>query len=371
MLRIRNLCAGVSVFALLAAPAIVNAAPVGTTAGTDIQNTVSVNYTVGGVAQGQVQAQDIFRVDRKINVTVSTTDSAAVAVTPGQTAVATTFTVTNNSNSTQDFLLTASDQSGGSANFSGTDTFDTTNRRVYIESNGIAGFQTTDTLSSTIAGLQSGDAAIVYIVADMIVTPGTPPVLPADNGTATVMLTATAASGATAGSAISGKTYTAGSGGTAVVQSTSNGKLTEETVFADAAYLTFDAQYNGKHSARSDYKVTAARLTVTKVSSVIADGVNTSAPYYAIPGATVQYCILVTNAAGGSTASNVSVSDPVPTALLQSGAINIRGPVASSADACAASNTGTGSISGTTVSGTLPDITAGQAAALVFQATIK
>ena len=326
---------------------------------------------MGVSPQGQILAQDTFKVDRKINVTVVTTDTAAVAVTPGQAAVATTFTVTNNSNATQDFLLTSSNQSGGTANFTGNDTFDATNMKVYIESNGVAGFQSTDTLSSTIAGLQSGDAATVYIVSDMIVTPGTPPVLPADNGIATVMLTATAASGATAGSLITGKGFTAGSGGTAVTQASTNGKQIEDIVFADAAYLTFDAQFNGKHAARSDYKVTAARLTVTKASSVVADGVNTAAPFYAIPGATVSYCILVTNAAGGSTATNVTVSDPVPAALLQSGTINIRGPVASSADACVATNSGTGSISGTTVSGTLPDISAGQAAALVFQATIK
>lgn len=368
----RNKClAGVSAFAMLVSPVIAQAAPVGTAAGTDITNTVTVNYQVGGVAQGAVQAQDTFRVDRKINVTVATTDSAAVAVTPGQIAVATTFTVTNTSNATQDFLLTASDQSGGTANFSGTDSFDTTNRKVYIESNGVAGFQSTDTLSSTIAGLQSGDVATVYIVADMVVSAGPPAVLPADNGIATVMLTATAASGATAGSAIAGQTYTAGSGGTALTQASANGKLTEDIVFADAAYLTFDAQYNGKHAARSDYAVTAARLTVTKASTVIADGVNTVAPFYAIPNATVEYCILVVNAAGGSTATNVTVSDAVPATLTQTGTITIRGPVASTSDACIATSSGTGSITGTTVSGSLPNITAGQAAALTFQATIK
>ena len=371
MIHMKNWLAGVSAIALLAAPTTLQAAPIGTAAGTDITNTVSVTYNVGGAAQGQIQAQDTFRVDRKINVTVATTDSAAVAATPGQTAVATTFTVTNNSNSTQDFLLAGSNQSGGSANFTGTDTFDTTNIKVYIEFNGIAGFQNSDTLSSTIAGLQSGDVATVYIVADLIVTPGSPPTLPADNGIATVMLTTTAASGATAGSAIAGKTYTAGSGGTAVTQSGPNGKLTEEIVFADAAYLTYDAQYNGKHAARSDYKVTAARLTVTKASSVINDPVNGATNPFAIPGATIQYCILVTNAAGGATATSVTISDPVPSTLLQGGTINIRGPVPSTSDACAATNSGTGSISGTTVSGTLPDITAGQSAALVFQATIK
>ncbi len=378
MTRIKRLVAGTSAIALAAAPTIVMAAPVGTAANTDITNTVTVNYQVGGVSQAQITATDTFKVDRKINVTVATTNSAAVAVTPGQTNAVTSFTVTNNSNASLDYLLAGTNQAGGPSNFNGAqnDTFDASNVRIYIETNGVAGFQLGgDTLASSIASLGSGDVATVYVVSDM-----TDPVtgLPADNGIATVLLTATAASGATAGTAITGAPgATAGSGGTAIAQSTgTNGKNTMETVFADAAYLTYDAQYNGKHAARSDYKVTAARLSVNKYSRVISDPVGSASPR-AIPGAVVEYCIVVANASGGSTATTVAVSDIVPSTMTYvASSIYLNGAF-NGTDGCA----GTGGTAGTdaanynagttTVSNSFASIASTETRTLRFQASIK
>ena len=56
-----------------------------------------------------------------------------------------------------------------------------------------------------------------------------------------------------------------------------------------------------------------ANLSVTKISSVLSDGVSASNPK-AIPGAIVQYCILITNA-GSGTATLVSASDIIPSDL--------------------------------------------------------
>lgn len=53
-----------------------------------------------------------------------------------------------------------------------------------------------------------------------------------------------------------------------------------------------------------------ANLSVTKISSVLSDGVSTTNPK-AIPGATVRYCITVSNA-GSGTATSVSASDTLP-----------------------------------------------------------
>ena len=62
--------------------------------------------------------------------------SATTTVSPGQLAAVTTFTVTNNSNATLDFALTVAQQAGSTAAHGGTDTFDTTNVKIYVDANG-------------------------------------------------------------------------------------------------------------------------------------------------------------------------------------------------------------------------------------------
>jgi uncharacterized repeat protein (TIGR01451 family) len=52
-------------------------------------------------------------------------------------------------------------------------------------------------------------------------------------------------------------------------------------------------------------------LSVTKISQVISDPVNLTSNPKAIPSATLQYCIMVSNA-GSGTAANVAISDAIP-----------------------------------------------------------
>ena len=63
---------------------------------------------------------------------------------------------------------------------------------------------------------------------------------------------------------------------------------------------------------QSDLFITAspATLNVTKISSVISDSISISNPK-AIPGATVRYCITVSNA-GPGTAAAISATDAIP-----------------------------------------------------------
>ena len=375
MKRSNGLLVTVSGLALALAPMPALAAPVGTGAGVDITNTVSVDYRVGGVQQTQLSADDTFRVDRKIDVNVQTLDTAAVTVNPGELDAVTTFKVTNLSNDTLDFLLTGSNLGG--------DDFNVSDIEIWIDVDADGVFDNTvDVQASAIATLASGDAVNVFIVADMN-DGGTQP---ADGEDAIVALTATAATGvAASANPITGTgdggavpvvpPATTGTGGSAITQtppSTANGKTTMETVFADqAGVATGDALRDGQHSASSTYTVQAADLSVTKVSTVISDPTgNTTAPK-AIPGAVIEYCIRVVNGAGAQTATNVSITDAVPVQLLPSGTVSIRGPVASTSDACSATQTSTGSISGQNVTGTLPNIAADQNAALVFSATIQ
>lgn len=363
-----------SAFALVFAPTIAVAAPVGTAANSSISNTASVSYNVGGIAQTPVtSAADVFTVDRKIDLVVTTQDSAAVSVSPGQTNAVTRFTVTNNSNATIDFLLAATQQAGGTAKFTGNDTADVNNVRIYVETNGTAGWQAGDTLASSLAAVASGDAVTVYVVSDA-------PLTLTQGQIATMILTATAASGATAvGGTPAG---TAGTGGTALAQTpagTANGKTTMETVFADAQAeaQTGDGLKDGKHAARSDYIVAAPSLSIAKYSRVISDPFSGAASPRAIPGAVVEYCIVVSNAAGAATADAVTVSDVIPTQVTYlASSIYLNGAF-NGTDGCA----GTGGTAGTdganwnagttTVSNNFGSVAAGVSRTLRFQATIK
>lgn len=70
--------AGIAV-AFTAAPVVA----AGTVQGTDIANNVTVSYQVGGVSQTAVAAADTFKVDRKINLSVTEATGAATSVSPG------------------------------------------------------------------------------------------------------------------------------------------------------------------------------------------------------------------------------------------------------------------------------------------------
>lgn len=358
-----------SALALAAAPTLAAAAPVGTAANSDISNSVTVSYNVGGVAQTPItSAADVFKVDRKIDLVVTTQDTSAVIVTPGQTNAVTTFRVTNNSNATIDFLLAATQQVGGTARFAGNDTADAANVRVYVETNGMAGWQAGDSLANSLAAVASGDAVTVYIVSDV-------PVGMTQGQQATVILTATAASGATAvGGTPAG---TAGTGGTAISQTpvgTANGKNTMETVFADAQAeaQTGDGNKDGRHAARSDYRVDTAQLAVAKYSRVVSDPFSGAASPRAIPGAVVEYCIVVQNTSTTVNATSVSVSDTVDAATLTSVTAPTIGGTFNGTDTCTG---GTGGAWTSTAGGiyqySVGTVNANSTSLVRFQATIR
>lgn len=365
MTRSTQWLGSVSAFALAIAPTIASAAPVGTAANSSISNSVTVTYNVGGVAQNPItSAADVFTVDRKIDLVVTTQDTAAVAVTPGQTNAVTTFRVTNNSNATIDFLLAASQQAGGTAKFTGSDSADVANVRVYVETNGSAGWQAGDTQASSLAAVASGDAVTVYVVSDV-------PVGTAQGAVATMILSAQAASGVTA------TTGYAGTGGSAIAQTptgTANGKTTMETVFADtqAESQTGDGNKDGRHAARSDYFVDTAQLSVAKYSRVVSDPFSGSSSPRAIPGAVVEYCIVVRNTSTTVNATAVAVSDTIDATRLTGVTVPTIGGTFDNVDTCTGGTAGTW----TSVAGNVYDYTIGTVAqnttSLVrFQATIR
>ncbi len=119
-------------------------------------------------------------------------------------------------------------------------------------------------------------------------------------------------------------------------------------------------------------------LTIAKTSDVVGDPVNGTTDPKAIPGATMRYCILVTNN-GSGTATGINIADALPASTtfvpgsLRSGAscasaTTVEDDNASGADE---SDPFGASITGTTVAATTPTLLPSNAMAVAFDVTIN
>jgi len=73
-----------------------------------------------------------------------------------------------------------------------------------------------------------------------------------------------------------------------------------------------DAGRDGAEAANNQYNISAATLAVVKSAAIISDPVNgIGATRKAIPGAVIEYTIVVTNS-GGANATAVVLSDNIP-----------------------------------------------------------
>jgi uncharacterized repeat protein (TIGR01451 family) len=320
----------------------------GTAAGTTITTNVSVDYTVGGVNQTDATATNDIIVDRKINVTVARVDGTATSVIPGAASQAVSFRIENVSNATLDFQLSALQKASGTpAGISGTDGFDVTAPFTYfLDANGNNAYDAgTDTTSITHLNALAPDTPVtVHAVATQVP-------LSATNGQiAAVTLTATARENDGAGTL-----------GNALTQAATN-TAGVDTIFADAAGAS-DAARDAAFSATDDYVVLTATLTAAKTSSVVAGDYGTGA---AIPGATVQYCISVSNT-GGATATGVTISDTLPGQMTYDNAYGVRVGGAN----CTTPGAGAGSFAAGVVSGTIGNLTTGTTQTVIFRATIN
>lgn len=329
----------------------------GTTAGSTIVNTVSVAFQVGGIAQTGTTASDTLTVDRSISLTVAEVGTTTTTVNPGATNQVTAFTVTNTSNAPLDFALAVAQQAGGAGAHSNTDTFNVSNVRIFRDVNTNGTFESgTDTLVTYLDEVAADASVQVLVVADV-------PLGQANNAVAAVTLTAT---GREAGGT--------GSQGAALTQTTGANTSGMDTVFADTNGAT-DGLRDAAFSAKDDYTVAAATLSAIKSSRIINDPINGTTNPKMIPGATIQYCIAISNASGSATATSITVNDPIPTNLTYDSAFGVKtngtATIASGVATCAADTTGTGTMASNTVSGTIASVAGGETKTVVFQATIN
>lgn len=354
----------------------------GTTQGTSITNTVQVNFTVGGVGQTPVNSNtDAFTVDRKLIFTVAEqTPTGTTTIAPSQQDAIVTYTLTNATNDVVDFALSASNMAGGAAP-RGTDNIDASNLEICVDAdnNGTCSGTGAETwgATGTVDDLAADGIRRIFVRGDFAAG--------VTNGQiAGVRLAATAHVGGSAGL---GAVYsTAGVGAALVLNDTNANTAGVDTIFADVAG-TNDSSVarDGIVNTLDDYTVGAAALSVYKSSRIISDPVSSSNPK-AIPGAVMEYCISVTNAASAALAQGISIADVMPanTTYLP-GSILVDGTVTSPgvSQTCAAGTAKTdivdtptddgGNYNGgtLTVNGTLSDIAASTSRALIFRVTIN
>ena len=267
----------------------------GTASGTDIDNTATVDYQVSGIDQDQVTSNTAtFVVDNKVDLTVATTDGAAVTVIPNATDQVATYTVTNDGNTVQDYSLAATHSATGA--FGGTESFDATNIRVFVDANANDVYDSGTDTGTYIDELAADATISVFVLVDI---PGTT----VDGDLSSFDLTATTAHGGTAATqgADIGSDDSGDADNPAVVQ----------IVFADGAG-TADAANDGDHSSLDGYEVSTADIAVTKAAAVVLDPINGAVNRKGIPGATVEYTVDIDNT-GSVVATSVTVIDPVPT----------------------------------------------------------
>ncbi len=260
---------------------------VGTTSGTIINNTATVDYQVGTDPRTTTGSAPPITVDNRVDLTVNNTNVGNdEIVNPAQANQVLIYTVTNTGNTTQGYHLSTDIPTAnipmGSV-------------EIWLDSNGNGtwdgagpGLDTLYTAGTNAFDLDpSGvDAATVFVVAD------TPAGAVDGNQDDVRLLAQTRAAG--------GAAIAAAGAPTAGV----------DIVYADGAGTTSDGNRDGQHSDAATYTVQSAALAAVKTIASTTDEFGTG---FSIPGANVVYQIRVTNT--GSTtvdANTVSVTDPVP-----------------------------------------------------------
>ncbi|MHA6722410.1 hypothetical protein [Sphingomonas sp. RS2018] len=272
-----------------------------TTAGTTVNNTAQVSYTVNGTPQTTNSTTASFVVDRKVNFTVVTDQSGYTQVNLGQQNAVTKFKVTNLTNDVQDFLLDPDQSTISLGILPGTDNFDITGMKAYVDANGNGIYEPTIDTATYIDELAPDASVVVFIVGNIPTA--------ASTAIAWDSLHVTVAAG--------GASTVKGNALVSTDLNLANADMTVDVVFADddsdgLLYLG-DIARNGQGRAYSGYEVGTRNvaLTVAKSARIIADGVNL-ANFKSIPGATVEYCLTVSNATLLTPANDIVLSDIVP-----------------------------------------------------------
>ena len=272
----------------------------GTPAGTTVSNQATATYSVNGTPASVQSNVSTFKVDRKVDLTL-VAQTGTTKVNLGQNDAYLTYTLTNKTNGTQDFLLNADQQIISFPGLLGTDNFNAAGLTAYVDKNGNGIYEPGVDDRTYVDELGADQSVMVFLVGN----------IPNQNDAAfaSASLQAVVARGGTPNVA-----------GTLLVESLldlADDPNAEDVVFADNdsdGTSLGDLPRNGAARAYAQFEIgtRTVDLSVLKTSRVISDDVNLVGPK-ALPGATVEYCLLVRNATLLTPASGVALTDTLPT----------------------------------------------------------
>jgi uncharacterized repeat protein (TIGR01451 family) len=259
----------------------------GTDAGTGITNNVTLDYKIGTLTQTQLTTAATFTVDKKISFTVTASNKTTtpLLVTPNTTGSGNgttetnviAYTIANSGNASQNFRITPTD---GGSTLTATPTYYYTT--ISSGACGIVntGTATPITLPGTVSTVAKDNSVCLYSLINV-------PMAATD---AQILDTQIAAVSVDGGGTALSNTGSAGTGTAVVIAMTGGTNSASDT---------------------GEYRVSGANITVTKTWSVVAAAPEANGQMMAIPGATIQYSITVTNN-GTADASTVTISDLIP-----------------------------------------------------------
>lgn len=317
---------GASVFSIFAAG---NAFAAGTLAGTNVQNTFTLDYQVSGVDQPTIDTSAAgsntpteFTVDRLVDLTVASSGDTTVA--PGATGEELIFTLTNTGNDTQAYDLSVVNVASG-------DTFDLTTSGLTItyyiddglvplafDPGGADGAGTVFSAGTPTIDIAPDTLVWVVVSGDIPTEYGAGPTTVVDGDTVGLTLVADTLEPTTAGA-------TAGDEVLADGDATNTLTGAAENVLADLAGVT-DGANAGDHSATGTFIVASADVTADKAVTIYREsttdalcgaipGTPAMSEQYSVPGSCVEYVITVTNNGATAAATAIALTDVLPDEL--------------------------------------------------------
>lgn len=253
---------------------------IGVAAGTDITNTASASYEVGGTPVTETSPPVVVTVEEIIDVTVVEQNSP-VNVAPSDTNRVLTFLVTNTGNGEEVFDLTVLSNLG-------TDDFDPSFVSVYFDTNLSGVYDAGDTISSGFTpnlDANGVDSITVFVLHDI---PDNTFVSDGDVGAIDLEAESQTLTGAP-GDSLGG----AGDLGTTAVVGLTGGDDNDE----------------------GEYIVSSVAVDVDKSFVILNDP---TFGMLAVPGATIRYTIVVT-VTGSGTADNLVITDGIPIDTIYAG----------------------------------------------------
>jgi uncharacterized repeat protein (TIGR01451 family) len=278
--------AGPVLVALLAMLLAQNAQALGTPAGTTVSNQALLNFEMAGAPLQALSNSNAVTVQELINVAAIWQDAATITTASPALEQVLTYRVRNTGNGIESFSLGVNNSPPGS------DDFDPSNPRIYLDGN----------------GNNSYDGPLL----DPLYTPGSnDPQLDANGNDSVVLfvlndIPAGRNDGETGDSRLNVQATTAGAAGS--VAGTILPGLGDNG--ADAVIGSSSALA----TATGSYQVVNAPLdvSITKSAAVISDGQScNSAPCDPVPGATIRYTLQV-DVSGTGTAENLAITDSIP-----------------------------------------------------------